>query len=111
MSFLFKSIDAHTSEIDDTLQYFNAAAGSLDNNDEGATSVPSGPVLGNKKKKMKTNRWHDKLLFDTPALTSLAKLLLSVPLTQLHNRKFYINSIILEYLEYIATSRLFVINK
>ena len=57
MSFLFKSTDAHTSEIDDTLQYFNAAAGSLDNNVSVASSSPSVPILRNKRKKKKTNRF------------------------------------------------------
>ena len=41
MNFFFKSDDAHTSAVDDTLQYFNAAQGTL-NPDGDVTLTPIG---------------------------------------------------------------------
>ena len=60
MSFWFKTVDAHTSEVDDTLQYFNAAAGNLDNDVSVEVSCPAGPIIGNKRKKKKTNRFESQ---------------------------------------------------
>ena len=66
MSFFFKSDDAHTSEVGDTLQYFNAAHGRLaDDNDVPRSGVrPKGPRIGGRKKKnKKTNRLKTKQKF------------------------------------------------
>jgi hypothetical protein len=59
MNFFFKSDDAHTSAVDDTLQYFNAALGSMDPDDDVGIGVansgvrPKGPLRGGRKKKHK----------------------------------------------------------
>ena len=60
MNFFFKSDEAHTSAVDDTLQYFNAAHGPLGPDDDDVTVGlhdsgvrPKGPLRGGRKKKNK----------------------------------------------------------
>ena len=60
MNFFFKSDEAHTSAVDDTLQYFNAAHGTLGPDDDDVTVRlhdsgvrPKGPLRGGRKKKNK----------------------------------------------------------
>ncbi len=69
MNFFFKSDDAHTSAVDDTLQYFNAALGSMDPDDDVGIGVansgvrPKGPLRGGRKKKhKKTSRWNYEMM-------------------------------------------------